>query len=77
MEAAETSFQQSLAIARRQQTLSLELRAAVSLARLRRDHTKNVVVRDVVLPIYERFEEGFDTVDLREAQGLLGLRTER
>ena len=76
VEAAETCFEQSLAIARQQQALSLELRAAMSLARLRRDRTKHVPVRDVVLPIYERFEEGFDTVDLREAQGLLGL-TER
>ena len=57
--------------------MSLELRAAISLARLRRDRTKHAPVRDMVLPIYERFEEGFDTVDLREAQGLLGLRTER
>jgi hypothetical protein len=32
------------------------------------------MVRDVVLPIYERFQEGFDTLDLREARSLLDLR---
>jgi transcriptional regulator with XRE-family HTH domain/tetratricopeptide (TPR) repeat protein len=74
---AETCFEQSVAIARQQEALSLELRAAMSLARLRRDHTKHVAVRDIVLPVYERFDEGFDTIDLREAQGLLGLRSER
>jgi predicted ATPase len=77
LQGAETCFEQSLAIARQQEALSLELRAAMSLARLRRDRTRHVPVRDGILPIYERFEEGFDTVDLREARGLLGLRTER
>jgi predicted ATPase len=75
--AAETCFEQSLAIARQQQALSLELRAAMSLARLRRDRARHVPVRDLILPIYERFEEGLDTVDLREARGLLDLGAER
>jgi hypothetical protein len=49
----------------------------MSLARLRRDRASHAPVRDVILPIYERFEEGFDTVDLRDARGLLELRAER
>lgn len=73
VEAAEMCFEQALAIARQQEALSLELRATMSLARLHRDRTKHVPLRDVIFPISERFEEGFDTVDLREAQGLLGL----
>jgi hypothetical protein len=48
----------------------------MSLARRRRSRARHVPVRDVILPIYERFEEGFDTVDLREARGLLDLRAE-
>ena len=63
-------------MARRQEALSPELRAAMSLARLRRDRARHVPVRDVILPIYERFGEGFDTVGLREARGLLDLRAE-
>ena len=70
--AAETYFEQALAIARRQEALSLELRAAMSLARLRR--TRSVPANDLLLPIYDRFQEGFDTLDLREARGLLDLR---
>jgi predicted ATPase len=77
VEEAETCFEQSLAIARQQEALSLELRAAMSLARLRRDRARHVPVRNLILPIYERFEEGFDTVDLREARALLDLRAER
>ena len=75
--AAEACFEQSLAVARQQEALSLELRAALSLARLRRDGATHVPARDLILPIYERFEEGFDTVDLREARDLLDLRPER
>ena len=77
VEAAEACFEQSLAIARRQEALSLELRAAMSLARLRRGRAGRARARDVILPIYERFEEGFDTPDLSEARGLLDLRAKR
>jgi predicted ATPase/DNA-binding XRE family transcriptional regulator/energy-coupling factor transporter ATP-binding protein EcfA2 len=74
IEAAATCFEQSLAIARQQGAQSLELRAAVSLARLHHGRPRPAMVRDVVLPIYERFQEGFDTLDLREARSLLDLR---
>ena len=70
---AEVCFGQSLAIARRQEAQSLELRAAMSLARLYREHGRRAMARDLLLPIYERFEEGFDTPDLRDARGLLEL----
>ena len=71
VEAAEACFEQSLAIARQQEALSLELRAAMSLARLRRKRGGEVRASDAILPIYERFQEGFDTVDLREARALI------
>jgi predicted ATPase len=74
IEAAAACFEQSLAIARQQEALSQELRAAVSLARLHHGRPRPAMVRDVVLPIYERFQEGFDTLDLREARSLLDLR---
>ena len=71
VETAEASFQQALAIARRQGARSLELRAATSLTRLYRVRALPAQARDVIRPIYEQFEEGFDTVDLKAARDLL------
>ena len=75
--AAEACFAQALAIARRQDALSLELRAAMSLARLRRGRARDELARDVILPLYQRFKEGFDTHDLLEARQLLDFDAER
>jgi predicted ATPase len=69
---AEACFQQALAIARRQQTRSLELRAAMSLSRLWQQQGKGQEARDLLAPIYHWFTEGFDTADLQEAKVLLG-----
>jgi predicted ATPase/DNA-binding winged helix-turn-helix (wHTH) protein len=74
VEAAEACFEQALAIARRQQAQSFELRAAISLARLHRGQGKSAGARDLIAPIYERFDQGLDTLDLREARSLLDLR---
>jgi predicted ATPase len=57
-------FQQALAIARRQQAKSLELRAAVSLSRLWQQQGKEDEARALLAPIYGWFTEGFDTADL-------------
>ena len=64
-------FQQALALARRQQAKSLELRAAMSLARLWQQQGKHVEARELLAPVYGWFTEGFDTVDLLEAKTLL------
>jgi predicted ATPase len=69
---AETAFQQALAVARHQQAKSLELRAAVSLARLWQQQGKPAAARQVLGDIYYWFTEGFDTADLQEAKALLG-----
>jgi predicted ATPase len=68
---AEACFQQALTVARRQQAKSLELRAAMSLARLRLQQGKRVEARELVAPIYGWFTEGFETADLQEAKALL------
>jgi predicted ATPase len=68
---AERYFEHALAIARKQQAKSLELRAAMSIARLRRKQGKQDEARDLLAPIYGWFTEGFDTLDLREAKILL------
>ena len=70
-EEAETCFQQALAVARRQQAKSWELRAATSLARLWQQQGKRQEAYDLLAPVYGWFTEGFDTVDLQEARALL------
>jgi TOMM system kinase/cyclase fusion protein len=67
----ETCFQQALAIACRQQAKSLELRVAMSLARLWQQQGKRQEAYDLLTPIYDWFTEGFDTADLQEARALL------
>ena len=68
---AEVAFSKALAVARAQQAKSLELRAAASLARLWQAQGKPVEARELLAPVYERFTEGFDTTDLKEAKALL------
>ena len=68
---AEACFQQALAVARRQQAKSWELRAAMSLSRLWQQQGKRAEARELLAPIYSWFTEGFDTPDLQEAKALL------
>jgi predicted ATPase len=68
---AEACFQQALAVSRNQQAKALELRAAMSLSRLWRQQGKRPAARDLLVPIYNWFTEGLDTVDLQEAKVLL------
>ena len=68
---AEAYFEHALAVARKQQTKSWELRAATSLARLWRDQGKVQQARELLAPVYRWFTEGFDTRDLKEAKALL------
>jgi predicted ATPase len=68
---AEDLFRQALDWARWQETLSWELRAATSLARLRRDQGRSTDATALLQPVYDRFTEGFDTTDLKEARLLL------
>ena len=68
---AETCFQRALDVARRQEAKSLELRAAMSLARLWQQQGKRDAAHDLLAPIYGWFTEGFDTADLQEAKALL------
>jgi predicted ATPase len=68
---AEACFHHALAIARGQQARSLELRAAMSLARLWQRQGKCQAAHDLLVPIYGWFTEGFDTADLQEARAQL------
>jgi len=71
MPTAATCFQEALAIARRQQAKSWELRAAMSLARLWQRQGTCGEARELLAPIYGWFTEDFDTADLQEAKALL------
>jgi predicted ATPase len=71
LEQAEVCFQEALAIARCQQAKSLELRAALSLARLWQQQGKRKAASALLAPVYGWFTEGFDTADLQAAQALL------
>jgi predicted ATPase/class 3 adenylate cyclase len=73
---AEAALQQAIAVARRQNAKSWELRAATSLARLRQQQGRNTEARDLLAPVYGWFTEGFDTADLKEAKTLLDKLTE-
>jgi tetratricopeptide (TPR) repeat protein len=68
---AERCMQLALQIAQRQQTRSLELRAAMSLARLLQARGRRDEARALLAPIYGWFTEGFDTPELRDAKALL------
>jgi predicted ATPase len=68
---AEGWFKQAIEIAQSQGAKSLELRAAVSLARLWQDRGKRSEARDILAPVFEWFTEGFDTPDLTEAKKVL------
>jgi predicted ATPase/DNA-binding SARP family transcriptional activator len=67
----EADLEQAVAIARRQNTKSLELRASVSLSRLWQQQGNSSQARQLLSAIYGWFREGFDTLDLQDAKALL------
>ncbi len=68
---AEAHFEQALTTARRQGIKPFEPRAAASIARPRRGQGKANEAHDQITPIYDRFTEGFDTPDLKDAKAFL------
>jgi class 3 adenylate cyclase/predicted ATPase len=70
-EVAEEFYRKALSISQEQEAKMWELRAAVSLARLRRDQGRRDEVRDLLAPVYGWFTEGFGTPDLKDAKALL------
>ncbi|MDB5480907.1 MAG: Signal transduction response regulator Disease resistance protein Tetratricopeptide [Caulobacteraceae bacterium] len=69
--AAEDCFDRSLALARQQGALGWGLRTAMAIARLRLDQGRRAAAHDALAPVYTRFTQGMDTVDLRAARELL------
>ena len=73
---AEAAIEQGIAVARRQNAKSWELRCAMSLARLRQQQGRPQEAAALLAPILGWFTEGFDTADLKEAKTLLDQLTE-
>ena len=67
----EACFQQALALAREQGAKIGELRAAMSLGRLREVQRRKREARELLAGVYAWFTEGFATADLEEARALL------
>jgi predicted ATPase len=67
----EACFHQALAVARRQDARSLELRAAMSLSRLYQAQGWRAEARQMLEESFGWFTEGFETSDLRDARTLL------
>ncbi len=70
-DAAEVLFQRALDVARRQEALAWELRAAISLARHWQGRGRAQEGRTLLASVLQRFTEGHATADLREATALL------
>jgi class 3 adenylate cyclase len=68
---AERCFLRAVDFARRHDLTSMELRAAMSLAQLLRDHGRPADARQALEPVYACFTEGLDTHDLVQAKRLL------
>jgi len=69
--AAERHFMQALECARQQEALSWELRVATSLAELWHSQGKTADAHELLSSVYGRFNEGFETADLRNARALM------
>jgi predicted ATPase len=74
---AEACFHNALKVARGQSAKTLELRAAMSMSRLRQRQGKRDEARNLLSEIYGWFTEGFDTADLQAAKTLLEDLNER
>jgi DNA-binding winged helix-turn-helix (wHTH) protein/tetratricopeptide (TPR) repeat protein len=71
IQAAETCLQRALDLAHTRQAKSLELRAAMDLARLWSGQGRRAAARTLLEDVYGWFTEGFDTPDLRDAAALI------
>jgi predicted ATPase len=68
---AEEAFYEALTVARQQGALLWELRAALSLARLLMNQGRRDEARQLVMPVYDQFTEGFESINLKQAKEML------
>jgi predicted ATPase/DNA-binding winged helix-turn-helix (wHTH) protein len=68
---AEATLQQSLDLARRQGAPGWELRTALTLGRLWQKNARGKEAHALIAPLYARYQEGLQTLDLKAAKSLL------
>ena len=68
---AEQGYRDSIAASQKYQTLTQELRAVTRLGRLLQSCGRSLEARELLAPLYAKFSEGLDTLDLVEAKTLL------
>jgi predicted ATPase len=68
---AESHFARALPASHRSPSKSLELRAALSLGRLRRSQRREAEAYELVAAAYRDFDEGFSTGNLQAAKAFL------
>ncbi len=68
---AEACFSKSIDVARGQGAMLLELRATTRRGELWLDQGRRSEAYDAQASLYDRFTEGFDTSDLKDAKALL------
>jgi hypothetical protein len=69
---AETTLLESLRVAEEVGLLAWKLRSAHDLAVLLKDRGALAEARQILVPVYEQFTDGFDSGDLRSSRQLLG-----
>ena len=68
---AEIALRHAVIVAQEQEAKLLELRAALSLAQLWFTNSRATEAKQLLIPVYEWFTEGFDTPDLQSARTLI------
>jgi len=68
---AERCFRDSLECGRRQGALAWQLRTAIDLAALLSEQKRDEEAKALLQPVFERFDKGFDTADLKIGRRLL------
>jgi predicted ATPase len=69
-------FREAIEVSRQQGARLFELRSAVSLCGVLDGPRASVALREVLAPVYERFEEGHGAPDLQDARALLAAGTQ-
>jgi hypothetical protein len=67
----ECFLRQSLDVARKQRALGWELRGAVTLGRILQETGRASEARALIAPLYARYEEGLDSIDVLAARNFL------
>jgi predicted ATPase len=70
-EAAMNCLTEAVAVARAQSALAWELRSTIAQAGLLREGGRRDEARDALAVVYDRFTEGFETADLKQARVML------